>query len=57
MTYGIKFLTEISFVSEAEECVDGKIEDLKNAQELSRHSEDGSLQPSIDQAQQTTPGP
>lgn len=52
------FLMTILFfvVSEAEECVEEQVEDLKNAQETSRHLEDGSLQPTIDQAQQTTPG-
>ena len=49
-------VTKTFIVSEAEECVDGKIEDLKNTPETTRHPEDGSLQPTIDQAQQTTPG-
>lgn len=51
-----RFLWELFFISEAEECVEGQVEDLKNAQESTRHLEDGSLQPTIDQAQQTTPG-
>ncbi|XP_043463830.1 uncharacterized protein LOC122499505 isoform X2 [Leptopilina heterotoma] len=55
----MKTLVDIKYVPKiqrkAEECVEEQVEDLKNAQETSRHLEDGSLQPTIDQAQQTTP--